>query len=128
MHHHRRPVPSARANPEALHPLVTGNTYEWSTGRDVQLHHGKHAGHLFGHCHRPERLFQHLREEIIQQPAAAMHHCWRQHLCEGESSELCTPLVVGNTICGAPARRPTASQLTCRAFIPGHRHRPERLL
>ena len=35
----------------ALHALVAGNTYEWSTGRDVQLHYSGHAGHLFGHRH-----------------------------------------------------------------------------
>ena len=39
-------------------------------------------------------------------------------LCEGESSELCTPLVAGNTYEWSTARRPTALQWTCRAFIP----------
>ena len=65
MHHHRRQLP-AKVNPASFaRPGCKASTARMG-GRDVQLHHSGHAGHLFGHGHRPEEgCFSVCSEEVI---------------------------------------------------------------
>ena len=86
--------------------------------RDVQLHHSWTCRAFIRHRHRPERLFQRLQRRGHPQPAAHLHHHRRfLSLCEGESSELCTPLVAGNTYEWSTGETSNCITVDMRAFI-----------
>ena len=89
-------------------------------GEDVQLLHSQWT------CREPIRsrlptwngCFSVCSEEVVLNPLPVCTITGDFSICEGESSELCTPLWWRATLMnGARARRPTASRWTCRVFI-----------
>ncbi|MCB9347563.1 MAG: hypothetical protein H6573_08600 [Lewinellaceae bacterium] len=80
-----------------MHALVAGNTYEWSTGETSNCITVDMPGIYSVTVTDPNGCFSVCSEEIILNPLPQCTITGDFSLCEGESSELCTPLVAGNT-------------------------------
>ena len=126
MYHHRRFLLRRRVQ-RALHALVAGNTYEWSTGERPTGITVDMPGIYSVTAPTRTAVSAFAAKRSSSNPLPQCTITGRLLLCEGESSELCTPWLQATLMNGAPARRPTASQLTCPGIYSGHGHRPERL-
>ncbi|MCB9037851.1 MAG: hypothetical protein H6557_14645 [Lewinellaceae bacterium] len=82
---------------ELCTPLVAGSTYLWSTGETTNCITVDEAGTYSVTVTDADGCFSVCSEEVAVNPLPVCTVTGDNTLCEGEASELCTPLVAGST-------------------------------